>query len=67
MKSCTSAGRDGAVEGVGGRNGAYEDEHDEAHALLTVVRAVREAHAGAGEHQQAADPERRRLVALGAS
>jgi hypothetical protein len=41
------------VERVGGGDGADEDEHDEAHALLAVVGAVEEADAGAGEDQQA--------------
>ena len=57
--------RQGAVERVGRRHGADQDQHDQAHALLAVVRAVGEAHAGAGQDQHAADPDRRRLVALG--
>ena len=60
------AGADGVVEGVGRGHGADEDEHDETHALLAVIRAVTEADAGAGEDQQAADPERRGRVAFGA-
>ena len=56
---------DGMVESVGGGNGADENQHDQAHAFLSVVRAVEEADAGAGENQQAADVERRRLGAFG--
>ena len=59
------AWRHGTVERVGHRHGADEDQHDEAHALLAVVRAVGEGHPAAGEDQQAADPPRRRGVALG--
>ena len=65
MKSCISLGGDGVVERVGGGNGADEDEHDQAHALLSVVGAVEEADAGAGEHQQRADGPRWRLLVLG--
>ena len=53
------------VEGVGGGDGADEDEHDEAHALLAVVGAVEEADAGAGEDEQGADVEGRRGGAFG--
>ena len=53
------------VESVGGGNGADEDEHDEAHALLAVVGAVGEADAGAGEDEQGANPEGRRRGAFG--
>ena len=42
-----------------------EDEHDEAHAFLSVVGAVKETDAGAGEDEQAADVERRWGVAFG--
>ncbi len=56
--------RHGAVERVGRRHRADQDQHDQAHALLAVIRAMGEADTGAGEDQQAADPERRRLVAL---
>ena len=55
---------DRVVEGVGGGHGADQDEHDQAHALLAVVGAVTEADAGAGEDEQGANPERRRLGAL---
>ena len=58
--------RQRAVQRIGGRRDADEDQHDEAHALLAVVGAVEERHAGAGEDQQAADPQRRRRGALGA-
>ena len=53
------------VQSVGGRHRAEQDQHDETHALLAVVRAMREADTGAGQHQQAANPQRRRRVALG--
>ena len=58
-------GADGVVERVGGGDGADEDEHDEAHALLSVVGAVAVADAAAGEDQQETDVERRRRGALG--
>ncbi len=35
--------RDGLVQRVGGRHGADQDQHDEAHALLTVEKAVHKA------------------------
>ena len=53
------------VESVGRGDGADEDEHDEAHALLPVVGAVEEADAGAGEHHESANGKRRRLIVLG--
>ena len=65
MKSCESLIGDGVVESVGGGDGADEDQHDEAHAFLSVIGAVEEADAGAGEDEQAADVERRRLGAFG--
>ena len=54
--------RQRAVQRIGGRRDADQDQHDEAHALLAVVGAVEERNAGAGEHQQPADPQRRRRV-----
>ena len=54
----------GAIERIGRRHGADQDQHDESHAFLAVVAAMKETHAGAGQDQQAANPERRRLVAL---
>ncbi len=56
---------DRVIQGVRGGHRADQDQHDESHALLTVVRAVEEAHTGAGQHQQAANPKWRRCVALG--
>ena len=56
---------DRVVQGVGRGHGADQDEHDEAHALLAVVGAMGEADASAGEDEQAADVERRRLGAFG--
>ena len=46
-----------AVERIGRRHRADQDQHDQPHALLTVIRAMEEADAGAGQDQQAADPE----------
>ena len=62
-KSSVWRGVDRMVHGVGGGNGADQDEHDQAHALLSVVRAMEETDAGACQQQQAANPERRRCVA----
>ena len=56
--------RDRMVQRVGGRHRADQDQHDQAHALLPVVGAVREADAGAGQNQQTANPERRWRVAF---
>ena len=36
------------IKGIRGGHRADQDQHDESHALLAVVRAVEEAHAGAG-------------------
>ena len=55
---------DGVIERIRGGHGADQNQHDESHALLAVVRAVEEADAGAGQYQQAANPKRRRCVAL---
>ena len=65
MDRLHAVGRGREVERVGRRHDADQDQHDQAHALLAVVRAVGEAHAGAGQDQQAADPERRRRLAFG--
>ncbi len=54
----------GAVQRIGGGRRADQDQHDQAHALLAVVAAVGEGDAGAGQDQQAADPQRRRRVGL---
>src|SRR5580698_7671613 len=56
---------DGVVERVGGGNGADQDQHDQAHAFLSIVRAVEKADAGAGEDEQAAYVERWRGFAFG--
>ena len=58
------ARRHAAVERLGGRHRADKDQHDEAHAFLTVVRPVEEAHQRAGQNQDAANPQRWRLIAL---
>ena len=44
------------VQGEYGWHDADQDQHDEPHAFLTVVRAMREANAGTRQHQQAANP-----------
>ena len=46
----------GEVEREAGREDADQDEHDQPHALLAVVRAMGEADAGAGEDQHRPDP-----------
>ena len=51
----------GVIQRVRRRHRADEDEHDQAHALLSVVRAVAKTDTGAGKHQQSANEERRRL------
>src|SRR5208282_5602934 len=55
----------GAVEGEGGGDRADQDQHDQAHALLSVVGAVGEADGCAGEDQKSPDPPCRRLIRLG--
>ena len=45
-----------SVQRISGGHDADQDEHDQPHALLTVVRPVREADAGARQDQDAADP-----------
>ncbi len=53
-----------AIQRIGRRHDADQDQHDEAHALLAVVGAVKERHQRAGEDQEAADPPGRRGVRL---
>src|SRR6202012_2023850 len=53
------------VDREGGGQDADQDQHDQAHAFLAVVRAVTEAYASAGEDQQPANPQRRGFVLLG--
>ena len=53
------------VESETGRPDPDEDQHDQAHSLLTIIRAVREAHSRAGQYQQCADPYGRRGVSRG--
>ena len=48
----------GPIQRVSRGHRADQDQHDEAHAFLPVIRAVREAHAGAGQYQQSPDPGR---------
>jgi len=59
--TCRQAWRD---EGIGQRHRADQDQHDQSHALLAIVRAVCKRHARAGQHENAANPPRRRMVAL---
>ena len=54
-----------AVQRIGCGDDADQDEHDETHALLAVIGAVREGHAGAGEDQKTPHPERRGSLTLG--
>ncbi len=68
--SCLDEGRSRAVghrpvERISGRRDADQDQHDEAHALLPVIAAMRERDGGAGEDQQPADMPGRRLIGLG--
>ena len=56
--------RQRAVQRIGGGHRADQDQHDEAHALLAVVRAMGEGDARAGEDEQAANPPGRRRLAL---
>jgi len=40
-----------AVQGVGGGDCADQDQHNEPHTLLSVIRSVRKTDTGAGENQ----------------
>ena len=53
------------IHGVGGGQDSNQDQHDQPHALLPIVGSVPKANAGAGEHQQTANPQRRRFVFFG--
>ena len=53
-----------AVQRESGRHDADEDQHDQAHALLPIVRTMSKADAGAGRDQHAANPPRRRLARI---
>ena len=64
LKLLDLRGRQRAVERIGSRYSADQHQHDQAHAFLAVIRAVRKADAGAGRDQQATDPQRRRLIAF---
>ena len=52
------------VQRIRRRHRADQDQHDQPHALLPVVRSVKEAHARAGQHHQRANRPRRRLIAF---
>ena len=56
---------DGVVERVSRRNRADQDQRDQPHPFLPVIRSVEETDAGAGQHHQRANGERRRLLVLG--
>jgi hypothetical protein len=47
-----------------GRKETDDDEHDQADALLAVVRPMREGDSGAGQNQQSSHPPNRGLVAF---
>ena len=46
----------GLVQCVSHRQGANQDQHDQAHAFLAVVGAVGKGHPGAGQDQYTANP-----------
>ncbi len=52
------------VQREGRRDDTDQNEDDEAHALLTVVRTVRKAHSRACRNEQSANPARRRCLVL---
>src|SRR4029077_8350452 len=56
---------DGMIQSVSRRNRADQDQHDQTHSLLTIVRSMEETDAGASEDQQATDIKRRRLGSFG--
>ena len=58
-------GRHGAVQRIGHRQRADQNQHDQAHAFLAVVGTVGERDPGAGHNQHAANPPRRWRVADG--
>ena len=57
-------GADSMVQRIGRGNCADEDEHDQAHALLAIVRTVKEADTGTGKNKQSPDGPRWRRVAF---
>jgi hypothetical protein len=57
--------RHGAIEGIGRRHRADQDQHDQAHAFLPIVGTVEEAHQRASEDEDSANPPWRGMIALG--
>src|ERR1700727_2754565 len=53
-----------SIECVSGWRHADQDKHDQAHALLSVVAAVKERYTGAGENEESADRPWWRLLAF---
>ena len=64
-KMCDFRGRNRVIQGIYRRHRADQDQHDQAHAFLTIIRTMSKTDAGAGQDQQQPDPERWRLIALG--
>ena len=60
-----TVGGDGVVQRINSRDGTDEDEHDQAHALLSVIGAVEKADAAARKHHQSANRPRWRRFAFG--
>ena len=52
------------IQRIGRGHGADQDEHDQAHPLLSVVGTMCEADAGTGADQERPDPEGRWIVAF---
>ena len=63
-EAAPSGRRHRAVERIGRRHRADQDQHDEAHALLAVIRAVGEARRRCRSGSGGRGSTRRRLVAL---
>src|SRR5262249_34887743 len=63
--SCIWLGGMARFERVDRGNDADQNQHDQSHPLLSVIGAVRKAHAGASEDEEPANPPRWRRVALG--
>jgi hypothetical protein len=53
-----------AVQGISRGDRADQDQHDQPHPLLPVIRAVGETDRRTGEHQKASDPPCRRPIAV---
>ena len=55
LKAVDLARIHGAVQRIGGGGDPDQHQHDQAHALLSVVGTVRKAHTGAGENENGAN------------